>query len=293
MNKWEERMLALLSALRSKATIASASPLLSPAAMPTDDIEHLLQLPEELLISIVLHLCSSPSGVSSSPSGVSAALRLSATSKWASDRLQAVKRQVEAAHRMRWSTDNPHVHKGALTITETGNSMIAATGKQWKHALGSALPMAGRSTWGVRISHSKGGYLQVGVATEDGSVAWSLALYRGHAWCASWDAASGTMVEAPAPPPEGYPRLQPTPVLLDDGSTTARLQSDASGALIMVTMDHDAGTLSFRVLKEGGDDDIVRANDEQVVVGGFPTGAVLRPCVALYDKGDRVVIQGC
>lgn len=276
-------MLDWLLGVRSKASRPSEP--LPPPALPTDDIEHLLQLPDELLLAIVLRLCSAPSGVS-------AALRLSATCKLVSVWLEAVKRQVEARRRMRWSGENPHVHRGALAIAETGNSLTAATGKQWKLALGRTLPTTGCSTWSVRISRSKGGYIQVGVATEDGSVAWSLALYLGHAWCASWDAASGTMVEAPAPPPEGFPALNATPILLDDGRI-ARLQSDASGALVVMIMDHDAGSLSFRVLKDGDDGDFVSTRDEQVVVGRFPAGAILRPCVALYDKGDRVVLQGC
>ena len=77
--------------------------------------------------------------------------------------------------------------------------------------------------------------------------------------------------------PEGYPDGDERLILTDCAGNPTNLKQKANGALIAVVVDHDRGTLSFRI------------NDGPVLeaLTGFPAGAQLRPwawCVGV-DAG--------
>ena len=258
-----------------------------PVKMPTDGVAHLRELPDELLLYLALRLQNAHPR---------AALRLTATCTDFSHRLNEVKDNVGQL-RMRWA-ENRHVDDGSIVISDSGNALTLTSRKLWKsgqHTIAqgwknvvcdSMLPTMGCSTWAVKLGGPRSGYVQAGVATEDGSSAWSLCLYSWHVRRVSWE-------ETLAPPPEGYPEVTGTPV---QGER-------ARGSLcshILVSFDHEHGKLSWQVILDsaGGELEGLEPTMDEGAVGsaeldGFPAGALLRPCVALYEKGDRVVLQGC
>ena len=71
------------------------------------------------------------------------------------------------------------------------------------------------------------------------------------------------------PLPDGWPDGINTQIMKDEAGQRAHLYNKANGAVIAVCIDHDAGTLGFRV--NGGP--LLEA------LKGFPVGAALRPWV--------------
>ena len=78
------------------------------------------------------------------------------------------------------------------------------------------------------------------------------------------------------PLPDGWPDGQGTQIMKDEAGQPTDLHDKANGAVITVCIDHDAGTLGFRV--NGGP--LVEA------LKGFPVGAALRPWVVLIDPHE-------
>ena len=100
-------------------------------------------------------------------------------------------------------------------------------------------------------------------------------LYSGKLGRFSRDA-NGTHVNAP--PPDGFPDGHMTQVMKDEAGDPANLVGRATGAVIEVLVDHDEGTLGFRV--NGG--------PPLDALKGFPKGAALRISVILSWAFDRV-----
>ena len=251
------------------------------ASLPTDDVEHLLELPDELLILCVVdHMLSASSG-----DELLSALRLAATCSEMASRLSAVTKEVHS-RRMQWVTEHSD-----LNVTPALSAVISSTGRQWKSAFCEPLPTEGRSSWTLSTKAS-GGYLHVGVCTADGACAWGVAAYSGHALRTSWDRASGTMLtDGAAGLPEGSANgvdfggvVTAGSHLLDAHGRHTTLKSGAATRSISVTVDHSDGTMSVTV-------DGRAASAASCEVRGFPPGAQLRPWVALYHKGDRVGIN--
>ena len=74
------------------------------------------------------------------------------------------------------------------------------------------------------------------------------------------------------------PRTDGRQVMKDAAGQLTNLYGSATGAVIEVIVDHDEGTLGFRV--NGG--------PELHALGGFPQGAALRPFVQCWRANDRV-----
>ena len=123
--------------------------------------------------------------------------------------------------------------------------------------------MAGTTAFSVRVDESKNndGEVVIGVARADGSLGWGLYLGVG-------DLCRRIGPDyAPVPLPDGWPDGYGTQVMKTKAGRPTNLNGEASGAVITVCIDHDAGTLGFRV--NGGP--LLEA------LKGFPVGAALRP----------------
>ena len=107
----------------------------------------------------------------------------------------------------------------------------------------------------------------IGVARADGSLGWGLYLSCGKL-CRRFGP------NGPVPLPDGWPDGHRTQVMKDEAGQSNGLRGKATGAVISVCIDHDAGTLGFRV--NGGP--LLEA------LKGFPVGAALRPWVCCLDK---------
>ena len=87
------------------------------------------------------------------------------------------------------------------------------------------------------------------------------------------------------PPPEGYPDGHLKPMLFDECGELAQLEGRAAGSVIEVILDHDVGSLYFRL--DGG--------AEGPRLEGFPVGdnggKLLRPVVGLRWAEDQVTIR--
>ena len=209
------------------------------------------------------------------------ALRCRQACKLLRDHLAALVPEADA-RRLQWvaemtvpSTSRPEQRDAdAIALSDFGRSfkLAAAARGTGPSIFGTPLPTTGKTAFSVRVDHSKGneGCVKVGVARADGSLGWGLFLYTGRL-LRRWEPA-GTV-----PPPDGWPEapdgLGPEDnqkqVMKDAAGRPANLNGKAKGAVITVCIDHDAGTLGFRV--NGGP--LLEA------LKGFPVGAALRPWV--------------
>jgi len=244
--------------------------------MPTDDHAHLQELPDEVLAHLARqHLLLSD---------LAAPLRLTATCADLRERLRGVTLEAEQC-RLEWD----RASSPGLNVSESGAALsvpfpqgwTSAKAKGWRSAMCSPLPILGRSSWEVRVCRSEGGYVQVGVCTADGSGAWGVSLYSGHSSYSTW--VMGGMAPI-APPPDDHPSLaaaQGACIPAIGHRFKGDRQRDATGAVLQLSLDREAGTLAF-----GAASGLPPAE-----IRGFPSGAVLRPWVALYEPGDRGVIR--
>ena len=83
---------------------------------------------------------------------------------------------------------------------------------------------------------------------------------------------------SPVPLLDGWPDGSYTQIMEDEAGEPTELQDKANGALITVCIDHDAGTLGFRV--NGGP--LLEA------LKGFPVGAALRPWVGFFGPAQEL-----
>jgi len=200
-------------------------------------------------------------------------------------------RELAEARRLRWRVSDDwrwRVSNHGRTITVVGRS---ADVELW--ATGGLLPRTGASTWAVRVDHSRsndGNGLWVGVCDTAARCSWGLFLLSGRMRCASQDADG--RLDFGAAPPDGYPSGTYKRVL----QSGCLARAGAAGAVVEVTLDHDAGSLSFRV--NGGqrlqalplrDEDLRRhARGREDQPRAFPTGAALRPYASCYYPGDQL-----
>ena len=123
----------------------------------------------------------------------------------------------------------------------------------------------------------------VSLASRTGTCEWSVSPFYGRVIRRNWDADGNLLVGAPPPP--GYPDGHLRPILVEASGEQAQLEGRAIGSVIEVIVDHDAGTLSFR-LDDG---------PEGPLLEGFPVGDTggmfLRPVVGMRWPEDVVTIR--
>ena len=322
---------ALLASLpgrgRASARASSLSSLPHPplAKDPTDDIDHIDGVPDEVVVLVCLHLAPS------------CAVKLSSCSRCMRSRLKLIRERIDSS-RIRLDERDGSIGIG-LAVSAAGSRLTSTSGDTWKAARCGVLAREGTSTWSVRLTECKRGYAHVGVSTADGAFSWSLAAYAGHCLrMGPWDPIHGCLVAATEDeeggarpvtrmPGEGYEGIAETSALQDVHGWPAILRPPrsrrgvwsrgqhyghheacghgacshyghpAAGAVVKVTVDHDAGVVSLRVQtgvssSSSGDGAPELSSDAlSMDIRGFPAGAALCPFVALYDKGDEVVVQ--
>lgn len=164
----------------------------------------------------------------------------------------------------------------------------------WRRAYGRPLlPKYGYAQWAIRIDRSRSnqGFMLVGVSLQQrtGLCEWCLCPFYGRVFRRMWDDEANLLCGQP--PPAGYPDGHLKNVLIDEESgEPTNLEGRARGCVIEVTLDHEEGTLSFRL--NGGPDG--------PKICGFPVGdsggMLLRPVLGFragssLTDDDRVTLR--
>ena len=150
------------------------------------------------------------------------------------------------------------------------------------------LPSSGKSSWQIRVDN--GGYgqcgnMRIGICDFWGRYFWGLWLDTGRlARCER--KLNGERFDVHTAKPDGWPDGDkkkvygpPDPVPYSDIPNRCDLSGRVNGVVVEVVVDHDLGTLCFRV--DGGP--LLHALD------GFPVGARLHPCVEMaFANEDQV-----
>jgi hypothetical protein len=220
----------------------------------------LLSLMDELLLDIGRHLLAAQ---------LPDALRLAQACRHLHRALEPVT-ATALARRLQWIAELSHageVHEEGRVLTT-----VASDGRlSW--AAGSRLPTSGRSLWGVQVERSRWnqGDMLIGVCDAAARCGWGLYLYNGELYRQCRDANGAYAHDAP--PPVGYPhgRIggQRARLMRDSAGLPSSLFGEANGAVVEVLIDHDEGTLGFRI--NGG--------PTLAALRGFPPGATLRPWI--------------
>lgn len=188
-------------------------------------------------------------------------------------------------HDLKWEpkrTVRHNISHDGCTLTRTATRELEPMVLPW--AAGRLCPSTeGPSTtsWLVRIDNSDGnrGFCCVGVCEPTACCAWGLSLCTGMLERNARDLSgrySGT------PPPPFWPDGDGTQVLHDAYGRPANLRGRATGSVIKIILDREAGVLAFSV--NGG--------PPLTALTGFPRGAALRPWALLGYPGDAVTISG-
>ena len=263
--------------VRSAAAEAAAAhpPPVAPAAPPQNS---LLGLPEELL-----HLVADALLHKHLPS----ALRLSQACTALRGRLAAVRAAAEA-RRLRWVAEVTDTN--VLATSDEGRALTRVgygQGGIWGHegdawAAGSLLPTVGRVSFSVRIERSRShrGVMHIGVCTAANTDGWGLHPFYGKLWRYHRDADGSVRFADERAPPANYPNGDNTQVMFNAAGRPANLQGRANGTVIEVIVDHNEGSLAFRV-----DGKLTPA------LRGFPKGAPLRTWASFNREADRILFK--
>lgn len=235
----------------------------------------LLDLPPELLLIVGRSLCTAEH--------FRYALHCRQVSKLLCEALELVRQEVEARC-VRFSRE--------LTMTcELSDDLRSITPQEQDdlvvgHSVCSPLPTSGRSTWRVTLTESvddQASCLVVGVCDEECRISWGVHLYHGGLLRGSVK----TIYSSEARLPATFAGVRFARRNISD------LRGAAIGGSVDITVDHDRGTLGFRVNRAGeGPGPYTLAIVGPSASGGFPPHAKLRPWVAAWRRGDRVSIQG-
>ena len=223
-----------------------------------------------------------------------AALHFGQTCRGLHTKLERVRGLVES-RRLRWLPEMTAEH----AISDHGRSLTCTRlprmddvlALQW--ATGGLLPSQGMSIWTVRVVSSMkndGNGMWIGVCDAAARWSWGLFLYSGRLRRICRD--DHGKVDFESSPIEGFPNGNYMQVIQDAEGRPGNLRGKATGALIEVLVDHEIGTLSFRI--DGGprfvalspqDEDAPEMNRGS---GVFPPGAALRPYASCYYPGDSL-----
>lgn len=248
----------------------------------------LSSLPVDLLLVTSRHVL-----VAHLPSAV----RLLQTHKAIREWLGPVHEEAKA-RRLQWLPETLvacQISQDGRTATKTTFGFFVAC------AASRLLPTSGKSAWIIRVD--KGDQMMIGVCNAACRDGWGLIPAQGalHRTAVGDDGGSRQAVDASGrrlfhsdvPPPTGWPNGHFAQVMKDAAGKllTSREASDLwrsdlqkhAGSVLEVAVDHDAGTLSYRV------------NGGQLLpaLSGFPRGCSLRAWVSLNGGsiGDTVSIQ--
>ena len=224
--------------------------------MPADDLLDLLS--DELIDQVGQHALARH---------LPSALRFGETCKGLRTKLEAVLSAAEA-RRLRWLPEPTTFH----VIYDQGRSLtrpLHSVGAGW--AVGSLLPSVGISSWSLRVEHSScnAGMIVIGVCDAAVRCSWGLRLVDGRMDRYSRDDDGQPLPEGTTPPsgfPDGIDTMDDSLTDSDTSRHPADLEGRAQGALVDVTVDHDAGTLGYSI--NGG--------PHFETLRGFPPAAALR-----------------
>ena len=220
------------------------------------------------------------------------ALRFCQSCRFLCHNLERLKVLVQA-RRLRWLPELTAEHE----VSDDGRS-LTCTRSAGNDALlpwvsGGLLPMVGKSVWTIRVLRScrnDGNGIFIGVCDAASHWAWGLFLFSGRLRRIARD--SDGKVDLGAPAPDDLPNGNYEQIMKDPTGRPADLRGGATGATIEVRVDHDAGTLSYRInggpgltaLPPPGGTGHAKRLEPRV----FARGAALRPYAACYYPPDCV-----
>ena len=218
------------------------------------------------------------------------ALRLYQTCRNVCQSLGRMKALVEA-RRLRWLPELTAEHE----ISDDGRTLTCTRSAGSDDLLpwvsGGLLPNQGKSAWKVRVLRSlrnDGNGMFVGVCDATSCWAWGLFLFSGRLRRVTRDA--NGKIDLGAQPPDGLPNGNYQQIIKNPDGRPGHLKGRATGALIEVSVDHDAGTLCYRI---GGGPSLLALPPpdrpphlSRMEPRVFPQGAALRPYAACYYAGD-------
>ena len=255
------------------------------AAYPTLDLPPqpppILDLPGEVAELVGRLLLASPRD----------ALRFGRACRDLHSKLEAVRALAEA-RRLRWLPSVAATHE----VSDEGRTLTVLRrsddAELW--IVGGPLPTVGVSAWKVRVNQSRsddGNGLWIGVCDAAARCSWGLFLFSGRLRRISRDAHGKLDFTGRSLLP-GYPNGNYKQVMKDEAGRRASLRGGANGAVVEVLVDHDAGSLSYRVNGGPGLEALpLRDGDRghgREAACAFPKGAALRPYASCYYPGDRL-----
>jgi len=188
--------------------------------------------------------------------------------------------------RLRWAPDATLKHEiGDMGRKLTVGDFERSDPEPW--AAGDLLPTEGRSSWSVRVDMSRrndGNGIWVGVCDAAGRICWALFLYSGRMRRMCRDEAG--KLDFDAQPADDLPNGNYKIVMMDEHGKHCSLRGRANGAAVEVVVDHDVGTLGFRV--NGGP----YLEALPLLDRALPRGMPLRPYASCYYSGDSVSFVG-
>ena len=226
----------------------------------------LLSLPDELF-GEVSRICLAADLIS--------ALRLRQTCQGLRRRLEAVTAEAER-RRLQWLPELITGDSGADYVLHR-NVRISKLGYTNLWAIGPRLPTTGKSSWEIVVDSAPSASLRIGVCDILARCCWCLCLRTGKLNRFIKDADGFIIAGRKAP--DGFPDGHNTQVIAPNC-----LCSDAQGTEIEVVVDHDEGSLGFRIQNDLVQPPLLEA----IKAGGFPRGAPLLVMAMLVMEGDQL-----
>ena len=260
--------------LSQDQTVAQPNEVAPPDAQPV----RLTQLPEELITAIAKHVLALE---------LPACLHLRQSSKELREVIDMVPAAGERSVRAQVEARRLHWEEAVHCTISSGGMLVVRScetdgGNHLSTAHGPLLPVAGTSSWAIKVesSYRRAGDMRFGVCDRAGLNAWGLGLNSGMLCRFQLDANGAEVYPRGLSSPEYWPDGHCTQIVKDDVEAPLILCRKVVGAVMEVHIDHDHGVLSYRV--NGGV--LLEA------LKGFPKGTAgqLRPFAQLCNAYDGV-----
>jgi hypothetical protein len=192
-------------------------------------------------------------------------------------------RTLASKRRLCWDPDLTRKHEiseWGLTLT-VGAIFERTDPEPW--AAGDLLPTTGCSSWKVRVENSRrddGNGIWIGVCDASVCTSWAVFLYSGRLRRMCRD--SSGKLDYDAEPRHDLPNGNYKVVMKNEDGRPFSLRGRAKGVVVEVVVDHDSGSLGFRV--NGGQ----YLEALPLLDKPFPCGTPLRPYASCYYPGDSV-----